>query len=173
MLAICEDKQPHMPPLEMEGGESQEVADAIAKWARGALSLTALHPADTPEGVLDFPIVRAPDGEWAPREDSNADALLYRETESLRPRHIACANSHCVHGSSEYCARGPQERREEGQGPRIHPQGMPNGAGRDATPRQAGTPGRETRPPPGIAPGPRGYEKLALGETSAVRSSTP
>ena len=40
------------------------------------------------------------------------------------------------------------------------------GAGREATPRQAGNPGRGARPPPGISPGPRGYEKLALGRNA-------
>ena len=37
------------------------------------------------------------------------------------------------------------------------------GAGREAAPTQAGATGWETRPPPGISPGPRGCEKIALG----------
>ena len=40
------------------------------------------------------------------------------------------------------------------------------GSGREETPRQADTPGRETRPPPGITPGPRGYEELAPGRNA-------
>merc|ERR1712112_756904 len=36
------------------------------------------------------------------------------------------------------------------------------GAGREATPKHADTPGRETRLLPGILPDPRGYEKLSL-----------
>ena len=34
-FAICADKKPHMFLREMEGGESQEVADALAKWDWG------------------------------------------------------------------------------------------------------------------------------------------
>ena len=114
----------------MEGGESQEVADALAKWAWGAPSLTALHPEDTPEGGLDFPNVRAPDGEWAPRKDIESESLLFREAKSPRARHIACANSQCFRGRTEYCmAPPPQERRKEGPVIRRHHQGMPNGGG--------------------------------------------
>ena len=68
LFAICADKQPHKLLHEMEGGESQDAADALAKWAWGTLSLTAMHPADTPDGGLDLPNVRVPDGEWAPPE---------------------------------------------------------------------------------------------------------
>ena len=35
LFAICADKQPHKLLREMEGGDSQEVADALVKWAWG------------------------------------------------------------------------------------------------------------------------------------------
>ena len=92
----------------MEGGEAQEVADALAKWAWGSLSLAATHPADNPEGGLDFPNVRAPGGERAPQNGRNADALLFRESGSFRENHIACADSYCFRGRVEYCMRAPQ-----------------------------------------------------------------
>ena len=60
LFAIRADKQPRRILHEMEGGESQEVSDALAEWGWGNLSLTALRPADTPEICLDFPNVRAP-----------------------------------------------------------------------------------------------------------------
>ena len=109
MFAICADKQPHKLLHEMKGGESQEAADALEKWDWGALSLTAMRPADTPDGGLDLPNVRAPVGEWAPRKDSNAAALLFREAESFRAHHIDCANSYCFRGFSEYCMRVPRK----------------------------------------------------------------
>ena len=109
LFAICADQQPRRHLHEVEGGESQEVAGALANWARGALSLTALHPAETPEGALDLANVRAPDGEWAPQKDSSASALLFREAESFRAHHIACANSYCFHGCGEYCMRAPRK----------------------------------------------------------------
>ena len=97
LCAVCADKLPRRLLHKMEGGESKEVAGALAKWAWGTLSLTALRPADTPEGGLDLPNVRAPDGEWGPREDRNADALLFRSAESFLAHHIACANSYYFH----------------------------------------------------------------------------
>ena len=101
MFSICADKKPRRLLRETEGGESQEVTEALAKWAWGAHSPTAMHPADTPGGDLDLPYVRAPDGEWAPRKDSNAAALLFREEESPQPHHIACANSYFFYGCVE------------------------------------------------------------------------
>ena len=53
---------------ETEGGESHDVADALAKSARGAVSLTAMQPSDKPEGGLGIPHVRVPDGDLAPYE---------------------------------------------------------------------------------------------------------
>ena len=35
LIAICADMQPNKHLREMEGGDSQEVADALAKWAWG------------------------------------------------------------------------------------------------------------------------------------------
>ena len=58
--------QPHRLLREMDGGESQEVADALEKWALGALSRAAMHPADTPDGGLGFHNVRSTDAEWIP-----------------------------------------------------------------------------------------------------------
>ena len=147
LFSICADKQPYSLLQEMEGGESQEVADELAKWARGALSLTEMRPADTPEGGLEMHNVRAPDGEWDPRKDRNADAPLFREAESFRPHHIACANSYFFPRIHRILHSGPQERRVAGPVARRHPQEMPNGAGRGSAPRQAGAPGRETLQP--------------------------
>ena len=64
---------------EMEGGDSQEVADAPANRACETLSLTAMRPATTPEGGLDLTNVRAPDGVWGPEKDISAAALPFRE----------------------------------------------------------------------------------------------
>ena len=92
----------------MEGGESQEVAAALAKWARGALSIAALHHSDTARGGLEATSVRAPDAEWGPTKDTDADAVLFRYSESFRSRRIARPNSYCFHGVSEYCMRAPR-----------------------------------------------------------------
>ena len=107
LFSICADNHPNRLLRELGRVESQEAADARAKWAWGTLSLTAPHPADTPEIGLDLPNVRVPDGEWARRQDSNDDAHLFREEESPRARHIACANSYSFHGCAEYFARPP------------------------------------------------------------------
>ena len=44
LFAIWADTQPRKNLRAMDGGESQEDTDAIATWAWGALSLTALRP---------------------------------------------------------------------------------------------------------------------------------
>ena len=101
----------------MTGGESHEVADAAEKWARGAPSLTALRPTDTPEGDVGFLNARAPDGEWGPREYSDADALLFREAESPRSRQIARGGPYCFHGRIEYGMRAHRKGGEKDQSP--------------------------------------------------------
>ena len=169
LSAICAGKQPHILLHEMEGGDPQEVSDALAKWACGALSLTAMHAADTPEGGLDLPNARAPDGVWPPKKDSNAASLLIREAESSRPHHIARANSYCFHGRGEYCMRPPRKggKKDQSSGAILRECRMWDG--QEATPRQADSPGWERRPLPGIEHDPRGRDEISLGETSAVR----
>ena len=97
MFAINEDKQPQRLLRAIKNGGAQEKADALATWARGSLSLTAMRPAGVPNGELDITLVRAPEGEWAPPKDSNAAGLLLRDAISFREQCIACANSYCFH----------------------------------------------------------------------------
>ena len=125
LFAICVVKRPRMFLRDMgdgvgrggESGESHEAADAIAKCARGTLSLTAMRHADKPEGGQDVHNVRVADGDWGPTKDRNASALLFREAESTRYRHIECANSYRFHGCVEYCMRAPRRGGEKGESP--------------------------------------------------------
>ena len=81
MFAICADKKPNTHIYEMEDGESHDIADALAKWARRALSLTAICPADSTGDGLDAASVRASDGDWAPSKDTIESGMLLRDAE--------------------------------------------------------------------------------------------
>ena len=83
LFAICADRQTNKLLRQAEGGESQEVADALAKWAWGALSPTVTHHGDTPEGGLDLPNVRTPDGVCAPKK--TATQQRYSSGKQNRP----------------------------------------------------------------------------------------
>ena len=108
MPAICEEKQPHMAPAKWRAvTRSRSPTRSPGRWARGALSLAALHPADTPGGAPDTASVRAPGGEWGPPKDINADEMIPHDSEPVRHRNIARANSDCSHGYVEYFARAP------------------------------------------------------------------
>ena len=93
MFAISAEKQPRRLLHEIKSSGDQEKADALAAWAWGSLSLTALRPATGQNGDMGAALVRAPDGEWVPPKDSNAAALLLRDATSFREHCIACANS--------------------------------------------------------------------------------
>ena len=161
MFAITSDKQPHRLLHVMRGGGSLEEADALANWAWGSLSLTALHPAVRPEGVLELPHVRAPDGAWRPTKESDAASLLFRDASSFREHRIACANSYCCQSCSDYCLRAPNRGAKRSPSGAIHRE-CRMGSGRGATPGQCDTPGWPTRSELVVDPDPRGYEKLAL-----------
>ena len=154
MFAISADKQPHRLLHEMKGSGDQEKAGALAAWAWGSLSLTAMHPARGQNGELDVALVRAPDGEWAPPKDSNAAALLLLDAPSFRDHCIACANSYCFHTCSDYCMRAPR------RGAKLPDGGVRRecrmGAGTEATPGHWDTPGRPTRQKPALEADPRG-----------------
>ena len=78
-FAISAGKQPRRLPHALKNGGAQEKAGALATWAWGSLSLTAMRPAGLPNGEIDITLARAPAGEWAPPKDSNAVGLLLRD----------------------------------------------------------------------------------------------
>ena len=91
----------------MGGGGAQEEAKALAKWEWGSLSLTAMRPAEIPEGALDVTLVRAPDGEGRTSKDSNAAILIARCASSFPEYRLECDNSNCFHGFGDYCLWAP------------------------------------------------------------------
>ena len=161
MFAITADKQPHRLLREMRGGGSREEADALANWSWGSLSLTALRPAVSPEGVLELPHVRAPYGDWRPTKERNATSRLFRDASSFREHGIARANSYCFHSFIDYCLRAPNLGAKRSPSCAIHRE-CRMGSGREATPGHRDTPGWPTRIEHVVDPDPRGYEKLAL-----------
>ena len=97
MFSIRAGKQPRRLLHEIKNGGAPEKEEALAKWARGSLSLTAMRPAGRPNGELEITLVRAPDGEWAPPKDSYAAGLWLRDATSFREHCIECANPYCFH----------------------------------------------------------------------------
>lgn len=90
-FAICENKLPNRLLREMGGGESNEVADVLARRECPFDHIAA--PYRYARGGLDAAIVRVPGGEWAPTKDTDASGLLFRDSESFRSQCLARANS--------------------------------------------------------------------------------
>ena len=84
LFAICADWNPRKLLREMECGDSQEVADAIANWAFETLALAAIRPSDATEGCLDIPNSRAPDGACSPPK-KDASQKRYSPGKKIRP----------------------------------------------------------------------------------------
>ena len=161
MFSICADKQPYRLLHEIKNGDAQEKADALAKWARGSLSLTAMRPSGRPNGELDITLARAPDGEWAPPKDSNAAGILLRGATSFREQCIACANSYCFHTFIDYCMSAPCRGAKVAENGGIRRERR-MGAGVEATPGHWDTPGWPAHQKPALEADPRGYGKLSL-----------
>ena len=75
MFDIRAGEQPRRLLHAIRNGGAQENEDALAIWAWGSLSLTAMRPAGRTDGELDIPLARAP--EWNGRRRKIATPPAY------------------------------------------------------------------------------------------------
>ena len=148
LCSIRADKRPHKLLREMEGGESQEVADAIAKWAWG--------PYLSPRCALEIRQRRRKYPKRPRQKAYGPQKKQQRRSDTIPGRRIVSPSPHRVCELILFALAGRilREAPRKG-GKKDHPsgaslRGCQMGDGRDAAPRQAGTPGRGNRPLPGI-----------------------